>query len=225
MKQLADDVRLAGDGAQRGDPVVVAHQLVGDRAGLDLARPADQARHAEGAFPVGVLLRAERRHRAVRPGVHVRAVVGGVDNDRVVGDAHVIERLEQRADRFVVLDHAVDVFAVAVLVAAAMLGANVRAQVHARAVQPAEERLAGGVLALHVVDRGGGGLVVDRLHPLLGQRAGVFDRLLADLAEARIDGRIVLVGGLALEHAARTELLRGTPGPSDSRAAPALPRR
>ena len=81
---LADDVRLAGDGAERGNPVVVAHELVGDRAGLDVARPADEARHAEGAFPVGVLLRAERRHRAVRPGVHVRAVVGGVDDDGVV---------------------------------------------------------------------------------------------------------------------------------------------
>ena len=74
-------------------------------------------------------------------------------------------------------------------------------------VEPAEERLARGVLALHEVDRGGRSLVVDRLHPLLGQRAGVLDRLLADLAEARIDRRIVLVGGLALEHAARAELL------------------
>ena len=129
-----------------------------------------------------------------------------VDDDRVVGDAHVVERLEQRADGVVVLDHAVDVFAVAVLVAAAMLRPHVRAQVHARAVPPAEERLARGVLPLHVVDRGGGGFVVDRLHPLLGQRAGVLDRLLADLAEPRIDGRIVHVGGLALEHAARAEL-------------------
>ena len=55
--------------------------------------------------------------------------------------------------------------------------------------------------------------------------AGVFDRLLADLAEARIDGRIVLVGGLALEHAARARTSLDMPGPSDSRAAPVLPRR
>ena len=63
----------------------------------------------------------------------MRAVVGAVDDDRVVGDAHVVERLEQRADGVVVLDHAVDVFAVAVLVAAAMFRPDVRAQVHARA--------------------------------------------------------------------------------------------
>ena len=51
------------------------------------------------------------------------------------------------------------------------------------------------------------GFVVDRLHALLGQWAGVFDRLLADLAEARIDGRIVDVGRLGAQHAARAELL------------------
>ena len=69
-----------------------------------------------------------------------------------------------------------------------------------------EERLAGRLLPLHVVDRRGRGLVVDRLHALLGQRAGVLDGLLADLAEARIDGRIVAVGRLAAQHAARAEL-------------------
>ena len=69
-----------------------------------------------------------------------------VDDDRVVGDAHVVERFEQRADGVVVLDHAVDVLAVAMLVPAAVLGADVRAQVHARAIEPTEERFAGGVL-------------------------------------------------------------------------------
>ena len=91
-------------------------------------------------------------------------------------------------------------------VAAAVLGAHVRAQVHARRVEPAEERLAGRLLPLHEVDGRGGGLVVDRLHALLGERAGVLDRLLADLAEARIDGRVVHVGRLAPQHAARPEL-------------------
>ena len=218
---LANDIRLARDRAERGDPVVVAHQFVGDRAGLDMARPAHQAGNAERAFPVGVLLRAEVRHGAVGPGVHVRAVVGGVDNDRVVGDAQVVEGLEDRADRLVVLDHAVDVLAVAVLVAAAVLGADVRAEVHARGVEPAEERFAGVFLPLHVVDGRGGGLVVDRLHPLLGQGPGVLDGLLADLAKARIDGGVVLVGRLAFRarRAGRTWL--GRPGPWDNPATPA----
>ena len=45
----------------------------------------------------------------------MRPVVGGVDDDGVVGDAEVVERLEQRPDMAVVLDHAVDVFADAAL--------------------------------------------------------------------------------------------------------------
>jgi len=50
-------------------------------------------------------------------------------------------------------------------------------------------------------------LLVDCFHTLFGQRAGVLDCLLSNHAELRIDGRIVLVGGLAFEHATRTELL------------------
>ena len=79
-------------------------------ARLDVAGPADHRRHAEGAFPVGVLLAAERRRRRVRPGELVRAVVGRVDDDRVVGDPEVVERLQQLADVAVVLDHAVGIF-------------------------------------------------------------------------------------------------------------------
>ena len=74
------------------------------------------------------------------------------------------------------------------------------------ALNQTEERLAGRLLPLHEVDGRGRGLVVDRLHALLGERAGVLDGLLADLAEARIDRRVVTVGRLAPEHAARAEL-------------------
>ena len=41
----------------------------------------------------------------------------------------------------------------------------------------------------------------------LGERPGVLDRLLADLAELLVDCRIVLVGCLALQHAARSVFL------------------
>ena len=50
-------------------------------------------------------------------------------------------------------------------------------------------------------------LVVHGLHALARDRTGVLDRLLADLAEARVDGRIVLVRGLAPQRAARAEAL------------------
>ena len=76
-------------------------------AGRDVAGPADHLGHPERALPVGVLLAAERRHAAVGPGVHVRAVVGAVDDDRVVGDAQLVEQVEQLADVLVVVDHRV----------------------------------------------------------------------------------------------------------------------
>ena len=44
------------------------------------------------------------------------------------------------------------------------------------------------------------------VHALAGERAGVLDRLLADAAETRVIGRIVLVGRLAFEHPAGAEL-------------------
>ena len=49
-------------------------------------------------------------------------------------------------------------------------------------------------------------LLVHRLHALARQRTGVLDGLLADPAEARILRRIVAIGRLALQHAARAEL-------------------
>jgi hypothetical protein len=112
----------------------------------------------------------------------------------------------QAADGVVVLEHAVDIFAVAVGVTAPVIGTHMGAQMHAGRVEPDEERLARRLLSLHVVDRRGRGLVVDGFHPLLGQRTGILDGLLADLAEPRIDRGIVAIGRLAPQHAARAEL-------------------
>ena len=52
-----------------------------------------------------------------------------------------------------------------------------------------EHRLAGLHLFFEEFDRARGDVVVDRLHPLFGQRAGVLDLLLA--VRARFDRRIV----------------------------------
>src|SRR6185437_8016437 len=112
--------------SEGGNPVVVAHDLVGNSAGLDVSRPSNQAGHAKGALPVGVLLGAEPGHGAVRPGIHVRSIVARINHDGVVGDSHIVERLEQGADHIVVFLHAVDVLAVAVGVTATMTGADVR---------------------------------------------------------------------------------------------------
>src|SRR5262249_15953848 len=46
-----------------------------------------------------------------------------------------------------------------------------------------------------------------RLHSLLGERSGILNRLFTDLAELLVDSRVVLVGSLALQYAARPEFL------------------
>ena len=110
------------------------------------------------------------------------------------GEAEVVDQLEQLADVHVVLDHAVAVFVLAG--DADVLGFHMGAEVHARAVPPAEERLARLGLAGDEVLGGGQGFVVDGLHALLGQRPEV------------LDGLAALAIGLALDHAARAELLQ-----------------
>ena len=105
-----------------------------------LAGPAHHRRHAVGALPVRVLLVAERRHAGVGPGVHVRPVVGGVHDDRVLREALLVEEVEHLTDQLVVVDHRVVVLRLpaAGLAAAAVL--EVRPEVHVGGVQPDEER-------------------------------------------------------------------------------------
>ena len=97
---------LPAAASKRGEPVEAGEDAVLDRARLDLARPADDARHAEAAFHDGALGGLERRHAAVRPGEHFGAVVGGEDDDGVVGLADVVQVLQEGADAVVHLRHA-----------------------------------------------------------------------------------------------------------------------
>ena len=162
--------------------------------GLELAGPANEARHAPAAFPVGVLFRTERRDAGVRPGVVVHAVVGRVHDDGVVGDAKFVDLVQHHADVLVVRDHHVVVVALAAL--ALVLFRAVSAEVHRRGVVPDEERRlpsawASSMKLQSVLRR----LVIDGFHALDGQSAGVLDRLSA------------LAVGLAVQDAARAEPL------------------
>ena len=139
VEQLLLDVRFAGGGDERRHPVLVRGDVVDLGARLDDARPAHHARHAVAALPVGVLLALERRRAAIGPGEDLGAVVGGPDDDGVVGDAEVVELLQQLADHAVEFDHAIGVDAQAGL--AFRLRLEMRVDVHARRVEPAEERL------------------------------------------------------------------------------------
>src|SRR5215470_4335475 len=78
---------------------------------------------------------------------------------------------------------------------------------HARGIEPTEEGFAGCHLPFNEVDRGIGGLVVDRLHALARQRTCVFDRLLADPPPARLLCGVIGLRSLAAEYPPRPEHL------------------
>jgi hypothetical protein len=58
----------------------------------------DDHGHAEAALKGRALLAAERRVAAVRPGEGFGTVVAGKDHDGVVGDAEIVDLLEDGAD-------------------------------------------------------------------------------------------------------------------------------
>ena len=177
--QLFGNVRIAGDCEQGREHIDVRDNAVQHRARLDLAWPAHEAWNAPAAFPVGVLLRAERRGRSIRPGVVLRAVVRGIHDDGVVGNAQLVEFVEYLADLLVVYNHSIAVGILAAL--AKILRGYVGAEVHRCRVVPEEERLVRLRLFLDKANRAGGDLLIDGLHALLGQRAGIFNLLFADL--------------------------------------------
>ena len=109
----------------------------------------------------------------------MRAVVGAVDDDGVVGDAEFVEEIEQLADIAVMVDHRVVVGRLPAAGLTEALRLGVRAKMHVCHVHPDEEGSARLVLALDEIRARPRGLVVDRFHALLGQRPGVLDALLA----------------------------------------------
>ena len=107
-------------------------------------------------------------------------------------------RSEQAAHELVVVDHRVVVLGLPAPRLPDALGLGVGAEVHVRGVEPDEERGVGLVLSLDEIDCGLVEFVVDGLHALLGERAGVLDAL----------GAVAV--GPGMEDAARAELLRNS---------------
>ena len=90
---------------------------------------------------------AERRVGAIRPGVVLGAVVGGIHDDGVVGDAQLVKLVEQLADLLVVGDHPIAVVVLPAL--AAVLVGEVGPEMHGCRIVPEEERLLRLGLLLH----------------------------------------------------------------------------
>ena len=81
-----------------------------------------------------------------------------------------------------------------------------RKDVHARRIEIAEPRRSRRLLTADEILGSREKFLVDRFHALGVERAGIFDRLLADTPKNGIYCRIILIGGLGLENAARPEL-------------------
>ena len=137
----------------------------------------------------------------------MRAVVGRIHDERVVGDAGFVEKVERLADVLVMVDHRVVIGRLPASRLAQALGLGMREGVHVGEVEPDEERLAGVVRLLHEFLGARDEIVVAGFHALPGERAGILDLLLADPAPARLDGRIVRVRREGVHDAARAERL------------------
>src|SRR5262245_12357721 len=91
-------LRAAGDLDEGWQPVERGEQLVLHRARPNDARPADHCRGAVAAFPGLAFLALEWGHATVREADRLGAVVGGEDDDSVVGLAHVVDFLQHEAN-------------------------------------------------------------------------------------------------------------------------------
>ena len=202
-----DDVRIAGGRHECREPVEPGDDTVLDFAGRNLAGPAYYCRHAEATFEAGALAACERGLPAIRPGKVLGAVVGGEHDDGVVVETVVLQICHDRADNVVELRHAGFLDAPAVLRVAHRLVffRQVRHDVHARRVQPDEERLFVGARLVHELRREVEDFVVDRLHALGIELASVLDLLFADLAPARHHRLVIRIGGPAMDHVARAD--------------------
>src|SRR6266542_5332956 len=80
--------------------------------------------------------------------------------------------------------------------------------VHARWVEPAEERLVVSLRLLYERQGEVANFVIHSFHPFWIKRAGVLDLLLADLAPARHHRGVVFIGRPGMDHIAWANLVQ-----------------
>ena len=200
LQQFLLDVRLARHRQNRRQPVQVRNDFIGNVPGLIF--PGNGPSRERGRpFPVRVLFVAERRHRRIRPGVHVRTIVGAVHDKRIVTDAQLVDLVQHRADVLVMVDHRVGILAHPTSRLPEAFRLDVRPEVHVSEVDPHKEWLVGLGLSLDEIGGAIGDIVVDRFHALCGSA----DRCLRSSAVAKMN---------AARRAGHTSC--GTRDPSDS---------
>ena len=135
----------------------------------------------------------------------MRTVVGRVDDDRLFGDAQLVQLVQQLAHVLVVLDHHVVVEGLPAPGLARHVFRRADAEMHPGGVDPDEERCVVVVGALDEILGCVHELDVTRFHAFTGQRAGVLDALFADATPPRMLGGIVFLRGPGVDNAARSK--------------------
>ena len=103
----------AGEAQQRREHVGDMDHFVALGARLDVVRPADQARRADAAFGRTEVRAVEEAAGAAAGEMILGAVVAAHHHDGVVGDAELVELVEQHAE--VVVEHQQAVAPVAIV--------------------------------------------------------------------------------------------------------------
>ena len=141
----------------------------------------------------------------------MRPIVGAVHDNGVVGDTQLVDFVEHGADIFVMVDHRIVIRALPASGLTQALGFGMGAKVHVSKIDPDEHRFSGLGLFFDKFGGTGGDIIIDSLHALLGQRAGVLDlavgkavedptrpEFLAEFGVLRIIGKFRLFLGIQM---------------------------
>ena len=142
----------AGDGGERRHQVEAADDVVVLRAGRDLAGHPGDGRNAVAAFAHRALGAAERRVAGVGIDVLPGAVVGRVEDERVLVEAERADLVHDAADPGVELDDRVGVLALGQRLVDVVRVRHVRL-VHLHEVDVHEERLGRLGRSVEIVER------------------------------------------------------------------------
>ena len=134
------------------------------------------------------------------------SVVGRIHDERISGDAKLVEIVEHIADVLVVIDHRIMIGRLPTPGLSEARFFRMRKQMHVRGVEPDKEWLAGAVLPLDEILGGIDEFFIAGFHTLGGQRSGVLDLLLAYLAPALLLRRVVLILCPGMNYAARADV-------------------
>ena len=129
-------------------------------------------RHAKAAFENGALGGPERGHAAVRPGKHLRTIICGENDDRIVGLTDILQMFQQVADAIIKLRHSrlFETIIARGIHHRLVLGWDVSEHVHARRVVPDEEGFAVSLCFIHEVGAGLHQHAIEGFHVVLGRR-------------------------------------------------------